>query len=203
MTPAQAVNIVRACEVVGVTPIMRVAQNDPKLVLQYLDSGMMGIMMPGLETADQVADFVNAIKYPPVGKRGLGLSRASRYMMGRLSQAEYVSYANEQTLVLPQFEDVALLDELKRMTAVSHVDGFVLGPRDLALSMGFADGANHPEVQAVIDEAIAIIKEAGLVVGTTAGTKEAADVQIKRGADIVLNSLPNLVRRSSQAFLKK
>ena len=202
ITPAQAVNIVRACETVGVTPLARVSQRDAKAILPYLDAGVMGIMMPGLETADQVADLVAAIKYAPLGRRGVGLSRASDYLMGRWSQAAYIEWANANTLVLPQFEDVMLLGKLGEMTAVPGVDGIVIGPRDLALSMGFADGANHPEVQQVIEEAIGIIRKAGLVAGITAGTAESAQAQMDRGATIILNSVPNLVRISSQSFLQ-
>ncbi len=201
LTPAQAVNIVRACEAVGVTPLARVSQKDPKAILPYLDAGVMGIMMPGLETAADVQMLVAAIKYPPLGKRGVGLSRVSDYMMGQRSQAEYIEWANRNTLVLPQFEDVVLLDKLAEMTAVPGLDGFVIGPRDLSLSMGYADGSNHPQVQQVIGEAIEIIQAADLAVGITAGTVEAARAQIGRGATIILNSLPNLIKTSSRQFL--
>ena len=122
-------------------------------------------------------------------------------MRSSAEQCAYVGFANAQTLVLPQFEDIALLDRLPDMVQVPGVDGFVIGPRDLALSMGYPDGANHPEVQAIIDQAIAIIRGAGLAVGITAGTAVAAQAQINRGATIILNSLPNLIRQSSAAFL--
>ena len=201
LTPAQAVNIVRACEAVSVTPLARVSQKDPKAILPYLDAGVMGIMMPGLATAAGVQMLVAAVKYPPLGKRGVGLSRVSDYMMGQRSQAEYIEWANRSTLVLPQFEDVALLDKLAEMTAVPGLDGFVIGPRDLSLSMGYADGPDHRQVQQVIDEAIAIIRAAGLAVGITAGTAEAAHAQIERGATIILNSVPNLIKLSSRQFL--
>src|SRR5436190_6223759 len=46
--PAQAVNVIRACELTGLTPLIRIGSKDPKLVLQYLDAGIMGVMMPGL-----------------------------------------------------------------------------------------------------------------------------------------------------------
>ena len=202
--PAQATNIVRACEVVDVTPLARLGSKDPKLILQYMDAGFQGIMMPGLDTVADVEMLVNAVKYPPFGKRGLGLGRAANYMLGDgASQAAYVEIANQQTMVLPQFEDPALLDVLPDMVQVPGVDGFVFGPRDLSLIMGYADGPNHPEVQTVIDEAIRIIKEAGLIVGITAGTRETAVSQIDRGADFILNSLPTLLKQSSFAFLNK
>lgn len=202
--PETATNIARACEVVNVTPLARLGSKDPKLVLQYMDAGFLGIMMPGLETVAEVEMLVNAVKYPPAGKRGLGLGRAANYMLGSgASQARYVAEANKQTLVLPQFEDPALLDLLPEMVNIPGVDGFVFGPRDLSLVMGYADGPNHPEVQALIDEAIHIIKNAGLIVGITASTRETAVSQINRGATFILNSLPALLKQSSFSFLDK
>lgn len=203
ITPAQAVHIVRACETADITPLVRVGQKDAKLVLQYLDAGMMGVMMPGLESATEVEALVSAVKYPPVGKRGLGFARAADYMLGSASMAEYVAWANEHTMVLPQFEDVALLDRLPEMVAVAGVDGLVIGPVDLSLSMGLPEGPERPEVQAVIDQAMAIIRGADRWVGITAATAEDAQMQIERGARMILNSLPNLIGRSGRAFLAR
>ena len=73
----------------------------------------------------------------------------------------------------------------------------------LSLIMGYPDGPNHPEVQTLIDEAIRIIQDAGLIVGITAGTRETAVSQINRGANFILNSLPALLKQSSFAFLDK
>src|SRR5215216_406315 len=61
--PVQAVNVIRACESTNMTPMVRIGPKDPKLVLQYLDAGMMGIMMPGLETVEEVKMLVDAVKY--------------------------------------------------------------------------------------------------------------------------------------------
>ena len=139
LEPATATNIVRACEVVDVTPLARLGSKDPKLILQYMDAGFQGIMMPGLETIADIEMLVNAVKYPPLGKRGLGLGRAANYMLGSgASQAKYVQQANEQTLVLPQFEDPTLLDILPQMVKVRGVDGFVFGPRDFIVDHGLS-----------------------------------------------------------------
>lgn len=202
--PAQAENIVRACEVTGMTPLVRLGSRDPKLVLQYLDAGFMGVMMPGLETVADIEMLVNAVKYPPLGKRGLGLGRAASFMLGSgAEQAHYVTQANEQTMVLPQFEDAEMLNHLPQMVKVPGVDGFVFGPRDLSLTMGYPDGPNHPEVQNVIDEAIAIMQGARSWVGITAGTAVAAQQQVQRGAQIILNSLPNLLKQGAAQFLSQ
>lgn len=202
LTPADAVNVARACDAVDVTPLVRVGPFDMKLVLQYLDAGMLGIMMPGLTTAVHIQQFVQGIKYPPDGTRGFGPGRSAEYMLGTpAEQAAYVAQANEQVLILPQFEEIGLLEKLPELTAVPGVDGFVIGPRDLALSMGYADSANHPEVQQRIDEAIQTIRQAGLWVGITAGNQTFAQQQIERGATIILTTVPGLIQAGARQML--
>ncbi len=110
---AQVVNVIRACELVNITPMVRIGSKDPKLVLPYLDAGMMGVMMPGLETRDEIKMLVDAVKYPPVGKRGMGLTRASGYIAVGNEAADYIHFSNEQTMVIPQFEDAALIEPFR------------------------------------------------------------------------------------------
>jgi len=200
--PAQAINVIRACELTDITPLVRIGSKDPKLVLQYLDAGMMGVMMPGLESAEEVQMLVNAIKYFPVGRRGLGISRASGYTAYTGTTApEYINFSNDQTLVIIQFEDDKLLEKFPAMCAVQGLDACVIGPRDLSLNMGFPDGANHPEVQDVIDQAIAIVKNAGVSAGITAGTRADAAKQVARGARMILTASQSLILSGSKQFL--
>ena len=202
LSPAEAGGVIRACEAADVTPLVRVGQRDAKAVLPYLDAGMLGVMMPGLETAAEVQALVAAVKYPPLGRRGLGLVRPAGYLLGARGQAAYIADANAQTLVWPQFEDAALLEHLPAMAAVPGVDGFVIGPRDLSLSLGQYDGPDHPAVQAAIDQALAVLRQAGVAAGITAGTAAAARRQVERGARIILDALPSLFQRGAHAFLQ-
>ena len=199
--PVQAVNVIRACESTNITPMVRIGPKDPKLVLQYLDAGMLGIMMPGLETVEEVKMLVDAVKYAPVGKRGLGFSRASGHMSYTSSAPEYINFSNEQTMVIIQFEDDKLLEVLPELCAVEGLDTCVVGPRDLSNNMGFADGPNHPEVQSVIDNAIRIINNKGIIAGITAGTRADAETQIARGATMILAAAQSLVLAGSSNFL--
>jgi len=195
--PAQAVNVIRACELTGITPMVRIGPKDPKIVLQYLDAGMMGIMMPGLETVEEVQMLVDAVKYAPLGKRGLGLSRASSYA----ATPEYVNFSNEETMVIIQFEDDKLLDVFPSLCSVKGLDACMIGPRDLSLNMGFPDGPNHPEVQSVIDKAISIMNERGIIAGITAGARTDAEKQVQRGARMILAVAQSLVQAGSKSFL--
>jgi len=200
--PTQAIHVIRACELTDITPLVRIGSKDPKLVLQYLDAGMMGVMMPGLESVEEVQMLVNAIKYFPVGKRGMGISRASGYTAYTGTTApEYINFSNDETLVIIQFEDDELLEKFPALCAVPGLDACVIGPRDLSLNMGFPDGANHPEVQDVIDKAIAIMKNAGIAAGITAGTRADAAKQVARGASMILTASQALILSGSKEFL--
>jgi 4-hydroxy-2-oxoheptanedioate aldolase len=202
LTPSDVAHLVRACEIAGITPLARVRSLDEKLILQFLDVGVMGIMMPGIQTLADIEKLVNAVRYPPIGLRGVGPVRAARYFMSPMSQAEYVAFANQQILILPQVEDLEAVRNLPEMAQHPQVDGFIIGPRDLAMAMGFTDGPNHPEVKAVIDDIFRIALAAGKQVGTVAGTAEQARSLVEKGATLILNSVQGLLSAGTSAFLK-
>ena len=200
--PAQAVNVIRACERTETTPLIRIGPKDPKLVLQYLDAGMMGVMMPGLESVDEVKMLVDAVKYAPLGKRGMGISRGSSYTAYTGTSApEYIAFSNAHTMVIPQFEDAALIERLPGMLSVPGVDVCVIGPRDLSLAMGFPDGANHAEVQEMIDRVIATCRAQDVISGITAATRADAARQVTRGAHMILLPAQSLIFEGAKAFL--
>lgn len=201
LDPAQTVNVVRACERAQITPLVRLGSRDLKWLLPYLDAGMMGVMLPGLTSAAEVADLVQAVKYPPLGRRGVGLSRASAYMAYGGQAPAYLEFANTHTLVMPQFEDADLLAVLPAMLAVPGVDALMIGPRDLSLTMGYPDGPHHPAVQAVIDQVIARGQQAGVPVGLTANTRAEAERHLQRGARLILASAQALFLAGASAVL--
>lgn len=201
ISPSDITNMIRACENVGCTPLARVGDLNEKLILQYLDAGIMGIMMPDVNTVKECEKLVSFMRYPPLGSRGLGPVRAADYMM-KMAQVDYVKFANDNILVLPQIEDIAAMKNLKKMANTEGVDGFIIGPRDLAMTMGFYDGPAHPEVSKVVDEIIATVLEAGKIIGTVAGTAEQAKALADKGVTIILNSVQGLIATSAKGFIK-
>jgi len=201
MEAAQVVNVIRACERVNMTPMVRVGSRDPKLVLQYMDAGMMGVMMPGLESVSEVKMLIDAVKYAPIGKRGMGITRASGYVAVGQEAVCYINFTNEQTMVIPQFEDAALIDCFEEMISQPGVDAVVIGPRDLSLNMGFPDGPNHPEVQAMIDQVVAVCKRVNVAVGITAGSRADSSKQVARGATMILAIAQFVITAGSKEFL--
>jgi 4-hydroxy-2-oxoheptanedioate aldolase len=201
MDPAQVVNVIRACELVNMTPMVRIGSKDPKLVLQYLDAGMMGVMMPGLETSEEIKMLIDAVKYPPVGRRGMGLTRASGYIAVGEEAARYINFSNEQTMVIPQFEDASLIDRFEEMLSPLGVDAVVIGPRDLSLNMGHPEGPNQPEVQEMIDRAIAICRKKGVAAGITAGSRADSANLVARGVTMILAVAQLVIAAGSREFL--
>ena len=198
---SEAAHLIRACETATITPLARVNSLDEKTILQYLDAGCMGIMMPGTNTVADCKKLVQYCKYTPLGSRGLGPVRSAMYMAGTLTQQQYINYSNQQTLLLPMIETVTCLQNLASMAAVDGIDGFILGPRDLALSMGYTDSPNHPEVKNAIDEAIKTVLNAGKIFGTVAASAEQAKELQNKGVTLLLNSIIGLLTPSVKSFL--
>lgn len=197
---AQVQDIVRACEVSGITPLARVP--DLKQILPFLNAGVMGLMMPGIKTADDADALVQAMMYPPMGSRSLGPVRSADYLLGTMSQSEYVQFANEQLLVLAQIDHKDAVDNLDEMLVVAGIDGFVISPRDLAMSMGYYDGPGHDEVKKTIGGVVEKIRKAGMVVGTTAATGDQAKALVDRGVLFCLNSFAGLLKSAAGDFMK-
>jgi 4-hydroxy-2-oxoheptanedioate aldolase len=201
ISPSDVPALVRACEWAGCTPLARVRAIDEKLISQFLDAGVMGVMMPNVQTCADAEALVKAVKYPPLGARGLGPVRAADYMMGPMKQADYVAFANQQILILAQIEDLTVVENLPELLSVDGIDGFVVGPRDLAMSMGFYDGPGHPEVEKAIDDIFAAVLPSGKFLGTVAGNAAQAAVLIAKGVCVILNSTQGLIANAAKDFL--
>ncbi len=200
--PREAEAVVRACEGAGILPLVRPRGLDPKLILQYLDAGMAGVMLPGVRSADDVRELVAAVKYPPLGRRGIAAVRANEWLIGRETQAEWVARSNAETLVLPQVETREALERVEELAAVPGLDGFIVGPRDLSMALGFSDGPAHPEVEAAIDRVAEVSRSKGLIVGTVAPTGARAKELAARGLTILLHSVTALLKTGADAYFR-
>ena len=200
--PPEAAAVVRACEGAGLAPLVRPRSLDAKLILQYLDAGMTGVMLPGVRSEGDVKRLVEAMKYPPDGLRGLAAMRANGFLVGAEKQEDWVLRSNRETLVLPQIETVEALERVEELAAVPGLDGFIVGPRDLALALGFPDGPGHPEVEAAIDRVAAVAKKHGLVVGTVAPTGARAKDLAARGLSSILHSVTALLKTGAETYFR-
>jgi len=172
-------------------PIVRVPVGDTTLLKQYLDIGAQTLLVPMVDTAEQAARMVQGMRYPPEGIRGMGsaLARASRWQ----AYPNYLHEANAQTCLLVQAETVEAMKNLDAIAATPGVDGVFIGPADLSASMGFVGQPNHPEVQAVIADAVARIQKAGKAAGILSTTEEQARKWLAAGATFVAVGVDTIV----------
>jgi 2-keto-3-deoxy-L-rhamnonate aldolase RhmA len=173
-------------------PLVRVAWNDPVLIKPVLDIGAPGIIVPLIRTAADAAQAVAACRYPPKGIRGFGPRRASRY--GRDGGPEYCAQADAAIMVNVQIEHAEAVKNLDAILATDGLAGIVIGPNDLAGSMGHSGSPDHPEVQKSIDTVISRARAARKFVGIGASAEPEALADWARrgvqwlsvGADFVL-----------------
>lgn len=166
-------------------PVCRVPVGDTALIKQYLDLGVQNILVPMVDTAEQAALLVQAMRYPQGngqgGVRGMAGARASRW--GHYH--DYHQRANEEVCLLVQAESREALRNLDAIVATPGVDGVFIGPADLSASMGHVGNAAHPEVQAAIEDAIARILQAGKAPGILTPDRALAAHYLKLGAVFV------------------
>ena len=181
----QLTNIVRAADAAGITPIVRVRENQQVEILQNLDLGYAGVQVPNVDTAQEARDLVSYVKYTPLGVRGLSPSvRACGY--GTCGVQEYIDKANANTMVIAHCETRTCVENLDEVLKVDGLDVVFIGPMDLSQSYGVPGNTADPEVKAAIETVTAKTLAAGKAVGTAAGTPEAAKALIAKGVQYIL-----------------
>lgn len=172
----QAVSAYRA------TPIVRPPTNDTVAIKRLLDIGVQGLLIPYVQSAEEAAAAVAAIRYPPRGVRGVSATtRATRF--GRV--ADYGRRAEAELCLLVQVETEEALRQLEAIAGVDGVDGVFIGPGDLAASMGHLGQPGHPAVKAAVLDAIARLKRLGAPSGLLTGDAEFAETCLAQGASFV------------------
>jgi 4-hydroxy-2-oxoheptanedioate aldolase len=181
-------------------PVARVPVGETALIKQYLDLGAQNILVPMVDTAEQAAQLVQAMRYPQDdglgGIRGMAGARASRWG----HYPDYFKRANEEVCLIVQVESLAGLKNLDAIAATPGVDGVFIGPADLSASMGHVGNAAHPKVQAAIADAIARILKAGKAPGILTPDRALAGQYLAMGAVFVAVGLDTqiLMRQTTE-----
>ena len=133
-------------------PFIRALSGDPITIKPILELHPAAIIIPQVQTVEDVTRAVAACKYPPKGQRGFGPRRGRQF--GGIPYPEYLKDANDQIMVIVQIEHINAVVALDEILTVSGLDGLCLGFNDLAGSMGFSGQITHPKVIAAADEVI-------------------------------------------------
>ena len=148
----ECLEMCRACDSHGMSSIVRVAKLDHELIMTYLQTGVMGVAVPHVNTAEQAEEVVKAARYYPEGRRGCDEGRrSSGYGMSE-SASEYFARSNREILVAVWIEEVEGMNNLDEILEVPGVDAVHFGYGDLALSMGYPGHPDHPAVRESLAE---------------------------------------------------
>ena len=202
----QVANLLRAAECKGITPVVRVRENNTELILRYLDIGAMGIHVPGVESAEETRRVVDACKYKldksGTGKRGLSATRSSNYGIG-MPLKEYVKYANEEVMVFVSCENKACIDNLDEILSVEGLDAAVFGCNDLSQDLGIPGQPTNSEVYEQVERAEAIMKKHNKPMITVLRPGESAQWYYDKGYQGLLIAATSAYTNGLKAFLEK
>ncbi len=153
--PAMVQALITTIQSKGVKAIVRVSKNEEVVIKQVLDAGADGIIVPMVCSKEDAIQAVNYAKYPPIGKRGVGLARAQQY--GRQFDA-YKKWVTEGLIVIAQIEHIDGVDNLEGIISVEGIDGTIIGPYDLSGSMGMPGEFEKPVVKDALKRYIDVCK---------------------------------------------
>ena len=165
--PETVKNMIIAAAAADCAALVRVRDNDANLIKPVLDMNPAGVIIPMVKSAEEAEYAVSACRYPPRGIRGCGVRRASGF--NAVKMAEYFRQSDDVPWVILQIEHIDSLPELDKILKVPGVNSICVGPCDLAVSMGFAENMDAPEVNEVIDEICEKVRRAGITLGTASG----------------------------------
>lgn len=133
----------------GKKAYVRVGGNNVRIIKRVLDAGADGIIIPNVKSKEEAVKAVEAIKYPPEGKRGVGLARAQDYGFGF---EKYKEGKAKEILIIAQIEHIDAINDLDAILSVAGIDGTFIGPYDLSGSMGKPGNYNEPDVKKALEK---------------------------------------------------
>ncbi len=171
-------NTIRAIQLTGSVPFLRIPSHDAGQIGHVLDMGVMGLILPHVDTPEEMASIWNAGKFPPLGNRGASFSSRAAAYGTLLSRDEYYEQANQNVLIIPMIES---------STGVKNIEGIIdagvdmirIGRNDLSDEMGLS--LTDPAFREAEKHVIAVCRERGIPVGTSANSMEEAKERLADG----------------------
>lgn len=153
-----AQTLIATIQAQSLVPLVRVSENHPKIIQRVMDAGASGVIVPMVNSKIEAEQAVKSVKYPPKGKRGVGLARAQGY---GLKFGEYAAHVNDESVVIVQIEHIDAVDHLEEIVSTEGVDGVMVGPYDLSGSLGYPGQFDHPSVLAALSRVETVCRGRG------------------------------------------
>ena len=171
--------MILAAYAVGITPIVRIHENNAAMIMRALDLGAMGILVPHCRSAEDAQQIVDGALYPPQGKRGVGPGRSIKF--GAVSTEDYYAGINDEIVVAAMIEDAEAIENIDEIVDIEGIDVLSIGKSDLAASLGVTGQTSHPKVIEASEKVLAAAAPKKIAVGCPAGTVEEGLKVMKRG----------------------
>jgi 2-keto-3-deoxy-L-rhamnonate aldolase RhmA len=190
-TPSDRITLAQMClayGALGLPPLVRILRPDPYEACQVLDAGAAGVLAPYIEHPEQVSRLLGAVKLRPLKGERLDQALRDRDCLGP-ELDDYLRCRCAQNFLLINVESVPALERLEELLAVPGLDGVIIGPHDLSVSLGVPEQYGHPRFEEALAAIIAKVREKGLGVGVHFPQDARRQIQwSQRGVNIVLHS---------------
>lgn len=176
---SDAVRMLLALNLGGVTPVIRIRENSAANISTALDAGAIGVIVPLVNSVEEATAAVASCRYPPLGERSYGATRAAA-----IEGPDYYERANQEVVCIPMIETLDAIDDLDNILSVPGIDAAYVGPSDLSISMGYRPGTKAEPFLAMLDRIVEACDRHGVIPGIQASPATAAD-RLARGFRMV------------------
>jgi len=170
--------------------IIRVPTLGEATIKHALDIGATGVVVPQVHTAELAALAVQWARYPPQGKRGMGVYRANHY---GFQASEYLQQAAEQTVVVVQAESAEAVGNIEAIVQTPGLDAVLIGPYDLSASLGHPGDLQHPDFRHAVERIRDACHAVPLPLGIFGMTVEAVRPYMAQGFRLILLSVDTVL----------
>lgn len=187
----EAQQLIATIQAKGIKAFVRVGENNARIIKRVLDAGADGVIIPMVNSKEDAIKAINAVKYPPRGKRGVGLARAQKYGFGF---EDYKDNQADDIKLIVQIEHVDAVSNLEEILSLDAIDGSFIGPYDLSGSMGKPGKYDDDDVKEVLQRYEDIAKKYNKLIGIHIIQPDYQLVldKIKKGYNFIAFSLDTL-----------
>ena len=153
---ATAHNLIATIQANGMKALVRVSKNEEVIIKRILDMGADGIVVPMVKSKADALEAIDYAKYPPIGKRGVGLFRAQNYGLGFDT---YKKWVEEELVIIAQIEHIEAVHNIEDIITTDGIDGIIIGPYDLSGSMGYPGEYHKKDVKDAISKVLRACKK--------------------------------------------
>lgn len=155
-------NIVGHIQGNGMEALVRVSKNEEVVIKKVMDAGVDGVIVPMVNNKEEAEQAVGFVKYPPIGKRGVGLNRAQKW---GTDFNNYKEWTNKEAVVIAQIEHIEAVNNLEDILNTPGIDGIIVGPYDLSASMGYPGEYDRDDVKTALERVVEVTKKSDKSLG--------------------------------------